>query len=157
MERWQKMALLVLRSVGSWVGQNQMCHLCGWLKLFLKNVRWKKIKIQKRWLFGRLSDGYIDLNFDVLSYCSFYALSSFRLAGNGLQLPEGRYFYHKTSFGELNFRLAQMCLRSTKPRLLGRCCYKLLRFPFVSTLYFCFWLLYSLNVKITFNILLLSS
>jgi hypothetical protein len=34
-----------------------MCHLCGWLKLFLKNVRWEKIKIQKRWLLGRLSDG----------------------------------------------------------------------------------------------------
>ena len=55
--RWQKMALLVLRRVGLCVGQNQMCHLCGWLKLFLKNVRWEKIKIQKRWLLGRLSDG----------------------------------------------------------------------------------------------------
>ena len=51
------MALLVLRRVGLCVGQNQMCHLCGWLKLFLKNVRWEKIKIQKRWLWGRLSDG----------------------------------------------------------------------------------------------------
>ena len=55
--RWQKMALLVLRRVGSCVGQNQMCHLCGWLKLFLKNVRLEKIKIQKRWLSGRLSVG----------------------------------------------------------------------------------------------------
>jgi len=27
------------------VGKNQMCHLCGWLKLFLKNAgRQKKIK-----------------------------------------------------------------------------------------------------------------
>src|SRR5690554_945053 len=51
------MALLVLRRVGLCVGQNQMCQLCGWLKLFLKNVRWEKIKIQKRWLLGRLSDG----------------------------------------------------------------------------------------------------
>ena len=51
------MALLVLRRVGLCVGQNQMCHLCGWLKLFLKIVRWEKIKIQKRWLSGRLSDG----------------------------------------------------------------------------------------------------
>jgi hypothetical protein len=25
-------------------GQNQMCHLCGWLKLFLKNVRLEKNK-----------------------------------------------------------------------------------------------------------------
>jgi hypothetical protein len=32
-------------SVGSCVGKNQMCHLCGWLKLFLKNEgRQKKIK-----------------------------------------------------------------------------------------------------------------
>ncbi len=51
------MTLLVLRRVGLCIGQNQMCHLCGWLKLFLKNVRWEKIKIQKRWLLGRLSDG----------------------------------------------------------------------------------------------------
>ena len=55
--RWQKMALLVLRRVGLCVGQNQMCHLCGWLKLFLKNVRWEKIKILKRSLLGRLSAG----------------------------------------------------------------------------------------------------
>ena len=34
-----------------------MCHLCGWLKLFLKSVRWEKIKIQKRSLLGRLSVG----------------------------------------------------------------------------------------------------
>ena len=51
------MALLVLRRVGLCVGQNQMCHLCGWLKLSLKNVRWEKRKIQKRWLLSRLSDG----------------------------------------------------------------------------------------------------
>ena len=42
--RLQKMALLVLRRVGLCVGQNQMCHLCVWLKLFLKNVRWEKNK-----------------------------------------------------------------------------------------------------------------
>jgi len=42
--RWQKMALLVLRSVGLCVGQNQMCHLCGWLKLFLKKCDGKKNK-----------------------------------------------------------------------------------------------------------------
>ena len=32
--RCQKMALLVFRRVGLCVGQNQMCHLCGWC-LFL--------------------------------------------------------------------------------------------------------------------------
>lgn len=51
------MALLILRRVGLCVGQNQMCHLCGWLKLFLKDLRWGKIKIQKLWLLGRLSVG----------------------------------------------------------------------------------------------------
>ncbi len=51
------MALLLLPKGRLCVsGQKQMCHLCGWLKLFLKNVRWGKIKIQKRWLSGRLSD-----------------------------------------------------------------------------------------------------
>ena len=45
------------------------------------------------------------------------------LAANVLRLREGRDFYHKTSFGERNFRLLQNCLQSTKPRLLGRCCY----------------------------------
>ena len=56
-----------------------------------------------------------------------------KLAANGLQLQEGRDFTI-SSFGELNFRLAQMCLRSTKPRLLGRCCYKL---PFYLSLLVC--------------------
>jgi hypothetical protein len=81
------MPLLVLRRGGLSIGQKQMCHLCGWLKLFLKNVRWEKIKIHKRWLLGRLSDGsFVPLRFYVLSYRSFYVLSSFRLAGNGLQI-----------------------------------------------------------------------
>jgi hypothetical protein len=40
----QKVALLVLRNVGLSVGQNQMCHLCGWLKLFLKKCGGKKNK-----------------------------------------------------------------------------------------------------------------
>jgi hypothetical protein len=31
------------------IGQNQMCHLCGWLKLFLKNVQWEKKYNTKRW------------------------------------------------------------------------------------------------------------
>ena len=52
------MALLILPKGRLCVsGQKQMCHLCVWKKLFLKNLRWKKIKIQKRWLLGRLSDG----------------------------------------------------------------------------------------------------
>ncbi len=30
---WENLALLVLRMVGLCVGQNQMCQMCGWLKL----------------------------------------------------------------------------------------------------------------------------
>jgi hypothetical protein len=43
--RWQKMALLVLLK-GRLVrlGQNQMCHLFGWLKLILKKCGGKKNK-----------------------------------------------------------------------------------------------------------------
>ena len=41
----QKVALLVLPKGRLCVsGQNQMCHLCGWLKLFLKNAGGEKIK-----------------------------------------------------------------------------------------------------------------
>jgi len=47
--RWQKVALLVLPKGRLCVsGQNQMCHLCGWLKLFLKKCGGKKIK--KHWI-----------------------------------------------------------------------------------------------------------
>ena len=48
-----------------------MCHLCGWLKLFLKNVRWEKIKIQKRLLLGRLSDGSFVQSLYVYFFRSF--------------------------------------------------------------------------------------
>jgi len=60
-------------------------------------------------------------SFNLLSTEIFfvYRESSAAMSYNGLQLPESRSFYHKTSFGELNFRLAQMCLWNTKPRLLG--------------------------------------
>ena len=40
----KKVALLVLRRVGLCFGQNQMCHLCGRLKLFLKKCGWQKNK-----------------------------------------------------------------------------------------------------------------
>jgi hypothetical protein len=101
---WQKMALLVLRRVGLCVGQNQMCHLCVWLKLFLKNVRWKKIKIQKRWLLGRLSDNSLFLSLFSVSFCRSFLLGSFfRLAGNGLQLGEVADFEALTFILALNF------------------------------------------------------
>ena len=54
------MALLVLRRFGLCVGQNQMCHLCDWLKLFLKNAGRQK-KIKKHW--GGLSVGLLAVPF----------------------------------------------------------------------------------------------
>lgn len=50
--------------------------------MFLKNVRSAKIKIQKGW---RSVDSFDSLLFYVLLCRSFYALLSFRLAGNVLQ------------------------------------------------------------------------
>jgi len=45
LERWQKMALLLLPKGGLCVsGQKQMFHLCGWLKLFLKKCGGEKNK-----------------------------------------------------------------------------------------------------------------
>jgi hypothetical protein len=59
------------------VGQNQMCHLCRWLKLFLKNVRWEKI--QKRGLLGWLSDGSFAQSLIYVLFCRSFLLS--RLLG----------------------------------------------------------------------------
>ena len=59
----------------------------------------------------------------------------FKMAYNGLQIGDGRAFYHKCLFGELNFLLEQNCQAETKPRLLPMCCYK----PFfLSALWFNF-------------------
>ena len=54
--------------------------------------------------------------------CQFIALSCRTVTHNVLQICDGRDFYHKCWCGALNFRLAQNCLRSTKPRLLQMCC-----------------------------------
>ena len=102
------MALLVLRRVGLCVGQNQMCHLCGWLKLFLKNVRWEKIKIQKRWLLGRLSDVSFVPSLYVY-FCrsflqcrllglqvTFWRLAQWRIFSTKLQSKNCTRTYHKT-------------------------------------------------------------
>ena len=94
-----KMALLVLRRVGLCVGQNQMCHLCGWLKLFLKNVRWEKIKIQKRWLSGRLSDGSFVQSLVYVLFCRSFLLC--RLLG--LQVTDRAlrsYACHRHNFAK---------------------------------------------------------
>ena len=109
--RWQKMALLVLRRVGLCVGQNQMCHLCGWLKLFLKNVRWEKIKIQKRWLLGRLSDGsFVPLLY--VYFCRSFLLC--RLLGLQVTFPR---LASVANFGTEYFPLRKYFLRNVNVNL----------------------------------------
>ena len=71
---WQKTDLLVLRRVGLCVRQNLMCRLWGCLKLVLKSVRWIKIKIQKRWLLGRLNKCSFVLSFIYVLCCRSFLL-----------------------------------------------------------------------------------
>jgi hypothetical protein len=49
---------------GLCVGQNQMCHLCGWLKLFLKKCGGEKNK--KHWV--GLSVGLLAVPFEFVQY-----------------------------------------------------------------------------------------
>ena len=117
------MALLVLRRVGLCVGQNQMCHLCGWLKLFLKNVRWQKIKIQKRWLLGRLSDGsFVPLLY--VYFCRSFLLC--RLLGLQVTVfgfARERITCTNTQSKRQSLNLAKLLIRSTSPVLLQNRCY----------------------------------
>ena len=122
-------------------GQNQMCRLCGCLKLFLKNAGRQK-KIKKHWgglsvgllavpfqyglyVFGHLSKWFVFVL--MFKFWSVYRLWNGRptIGYNGLQICDGRDFYHKCLCGAQNFRLPLNCLRSKKPRLLQMCCYTL--------------------------------
>ncbi len=58
------MALLVLRRVGLCVGQNQMCHLCGWLRISKYFVRWEKNK--KHWVGQRV--GLVAVQLEYVRY-----------------------------------------------------------------------------------------
>ena len=104
-----------LRRVGLCIGQNQMCRLCGGKKLlaclicllaelvnrfaylFLKNVRWEKIQIQKGRLLGRLSDGsFVPLLY--VYFCRSFLLC--RLLGLQVtfwRLAQWRISEHKVS------------------------------------------------------------
>ena len=89
-------------------GQNQMCRLCGCLKLFLKNAGRQK-KIKKHWgglsvgllavpfqyglyVFGHLSKWFVFVL--MFKFWSVYRLWNGRptIGYNGLQLPEGGDF-----------------------------------------------------------------
>jgi hypothetical protein len=109
---WQKVALWVLPKGRLCVsGQNQMCHLCGWLKLFLKKCGGGKNKKHRvglsvgllavllqygLYIFGHLSKWFVFvLMFKFWLFCRL--LNCLPTIGyNGWQLPEGRDFYHKT-------------------------------------------------------------
>lgn len=108
------MALLQNSGCGLACAVLQMCHLCGWLKLFLKNVRWKKIKIQKSWLLSRLSDGSFVLSLYVYFFRSFLLCRLLGLQVTVCSYPKGGTFTtkldlknessinHKTVFGTRN-------------------------------------------------------
>ena len=92
-------------------GQNQMCRLCGWLKLFLKNAGRQK-KIKKHWgglsvgllavpfqyglyVFGHLSKWFVFVL--MFKFWSVYRLWNGRptIGYNGLQICDGRDYHHK--------------------------------------------------------------
>jgi hypothetical protein len=117
------MVLLVLRRVGLCVGQNQMCHLCGWLKIELKKCAVGKIKnteglalsvglvaVQLKYCLyvGHLSKLAFHFMFKVVRLV--VVVSSVRLACNVLLLCVRAGI------------LPQKCLRSTKPRLTQNRC-----------------------------------
>ena len=120
------MALLVLRRIGLCFGHNQMCHLCSWLKLFLKNVRWEKIKIQKLWLLGRLSDvSFVPLLY--VCFCrSFLLCRLLRLPITvGATRRQGLLPQNPCS-KTLSTNITQFFIRSTTALLLGSLSYVLL-------------------------------
>src|SRR5690554_1036224 len=107
------MALLQNLGSGLACAVLQMCHLCGWLKLYLKNVRWAKIKIQKRWLWSRLSDGSLFLSLFSVSFCRSFLLC--RLLGLQVTFPRLSVrptFYVKLRHEDKTFFLSKMLNRS---------------------------------------------
>ena len=104
---WQKVALLVLPKGRLCVTeQNQMCHLCGWLKLFLKKCgggKNKKLRVglSVGLLVARLKYGLYVGHLSKLAFHFMFkvvrlvvVVSSVRLACNGLQLGV-RFFSSK--------------------------------------------------------------
>jgi hypothetical protein len=62
-------------------------------KIVFKKVRWGKIKIQKRWLLGRLSDGSFVLSLVYIYFCRSLLLCR----SLGLQVTVRRYKKWRTS------------------------------------------------------------
>jgi len=122
-------------------GQNQMCRLCGCLKLFLKNAGRQK-KIKKHWgglsvgllavpfqyglyVFGHLSKWFVFVL--MFKFWSVYRLWNGRptIGYNGLRLGEGGDFTTELSYEAHTSNLRKTVIRSTEPPLLPNRCYQL--------------------------------
>ena len=132
------MALLVLPKSRLCVsGQNQMCHLCGWLKLFLKKCGGKKNK--KHWVglsvgllavpfqyglyvFGHLSKWFVFVL--MFKFWSVYRLWNGRptIGYNGLQLGEVAEIEAQMFSFAQKFNRSTAVEFSTKPAILPNCC-----------------------------------
>jgi hypothetical protein len=99
--------------------------LCSWLKLFLKNVRWGKIKIQQRWLLGRLSDGSFVHSLYVYFCRSFLQCRLLGLQVTFSGLVKVAIFTTKFHTKHQSSNLAKTVIRSTEPPLLPNPCYLL--------------------------------
>lgn len=119
-------------------GQNQMCRLCGCLKLFLKNAGRQK-KIKKHWgglsvgllavpfqyglyVFGHLSKWFVFVL--MFKFWSVYRLWNGRptIGYNGLRLGVVGAFQHKTSYEAESSNLRKTVIRSTSaPITPNRC------------------------------------
>ena len=127
-------------------GQNQMCRLCGCLKLFLKNAGRQK-KIKKHWgglsvgllavpfqyglyVFGHLSKWFVFVL--MFKFWSVYRLWNGRptIGYNGLRLGVVADFQHQSSYEAHSSNLAQMFIRSTSPAIMPNRCYLLVFLSF---------------------------
>jgi hypothetical protein len=114
-----------------------MCHLCGWLKLFLKKCGGKKNKKHRvglsvgllavplqygLYVFGHLSKWFVFVL--MFKFWSVGRLWNGRptIGYNVLQLPEGGDFEALHCQPSRNFDRSTKLDLTTEPPLLGRCC-----------------------------------
>jgi len=121
-------------------GQNQMCRLCGCLKLFLKNAGRQK-KIKKHWgglsvgllavpfqyglyVFGHLSKWFVFVL--MFKFWSVYRLWNGRptIGYNVLQLQEVGDFGSVNCLPPLNLIRSTNVQLTTEPPISCRCCYQ---------------------------------
>ncbi len=132
------MALLVLPKGRLCVsGQNQMCHLCGWRKLFLKKCGGEKNKKHRfglsvgllavplqygLYVFGHLSKWFVFvLMFKIWSVCRLVNGRP-TIGYNVLQLKEVGDFGDEHCLPPLNLRRSTELHLTTEPPISCRCC-----------------------------------